>query len=81
MEILLSDLSQSKGSGNKQDDMERALDLIVNALKASGLRVQKQPLGVKMLQAAHALEDISYNDPSGLKLLFVNTIRLSLGGS
>jgi len=66
-----------QSAGNKQIDMERALDLIVSALKTSGLRVQKQPLGVKMLQAAHELGDFSYTDPDDLKLLFVNTIRLS----
>ncbi len=76
-EIKKEKVSKLKGSGNKQDDMERALDLIISALKASGLRVQKQPLAVKMLQAAHELGDFSYTDPSDLKLLFVNTIRLS----
>jgi len=76
-EIKKEESSKLKGSGNKQDDMERALDLIVSALKAAGLRVQKQPLGIKMLQAAHELGDFSYTDPSDLKLLFVNTIRLS----
>ena len=76
-EIKKENVSKSNGSGNKQQDMEYALDLIVNALKTAGLRVQKQPLGVKMLQAAHNLGDFSYNDSSDLKLLFVNTIMLS----
>ncbi|MBF0266026.1 MAG: hypothetical protein HQL46_12205 [Gammaproteobacteria bacterium] len=66
-----------KTTGNKEADMERALNLIVSALKESGLRVQKQPLAVKMLMAAHELGNFSYTDPSDLKLLFVNTIKLS----
>jgi hypothetical protein len=76
-EIKKEKVTKLQGSGNKQVDMERALDLIVSALKASGLRVQKQPLGMKMLQAAHELGDFNYTDPSDLKLLFVNTIKLS----
>ncbi len=76
-EIKKEKVSKPNGSGNKQQDMEYALDLIVNALKTAGLRVQKQPLGVKMLQAAHNLGDFSYSDTSDLKLLFVNTIMLS----
>ena len=76
-EIKKEKVSKLNGSGNKQQDMEYALDLIVNALKTAGLRVQKQPLGVKMLQAAHNLGDFSYSDTSDLKLLFVNTIMLS----
>ena len=76
-EIKKENVTKSNGSGNKQQDMEYALDLIVNALKTAGLRVQKQPLGVKMLQAAHNLSDFSYSDTSDLKLLFVNTIMLS----
>ncbi len=76
-EIKKEKVTKLQGSGNKQVDMERALDLIVSALKASGLRIQKQPLGVKMLQAAHELGDFSYTDPDDLKLLFVNTIKLS----
>lgn len=76
-EIKKEQVSKFNGSGNKQNDMEQALDLIVSALKQAGLRVQKQPLGVKMLQAAHDLGNFSYADPSDLKLLFVNTIKLS----
>jgi len=70
-------VSKPNESGNKQNDMDHALDLIMNALKTAGLRVQRQPLGVKMLQAAHDLGDYSYTDPGDLKLLFVNTIKLS----
>ncbi len=71
------DVSRIKSTGNKKNDMDNALDLILNALKTAGLRVQRQPLGIKMLQAAHELGDFNYSDSSDLKLLFVNTIKLS----
>ena len=75
--IKKENISRTKGTGNKQNDMDNALDLILNALKKAGLRVQRQPLGIKMLQAAHDLGDFNYTDSSDLKLLFVNTIKLS----
>lgn len=56
---------------------EKTLDLILSALKKSGIRVQRQPLGVKMLMAEYELKNVNYDDPKDLKLLFVSTIKLS----
>ncbi len=56
---------------------ERALDLIAEALKKSGVKLQKQPLGVKMLMAEYELKKLDYDDPEDLKLLLVNTVKIS----
>lgn len=56
---------------------ERALDFIVEALKVSGVKVQKQPLGVKMLMAEYNLKNIDYDNPKDLRLLLVDTVKLS----
>lgn len=56
---------------------EKALSLMVRALEAVGLKVKRQPLGIKMLYAEHSLKNVDYNDPNDLKLLFVNTVRIS----
>jgi hypothetical protein len=56
---------------------ERALDLIAETLKKANVKAQKQPLGVKMLMAEYELNNFNYDDPKDLRLLFVNTIRIS----
>lgn len=60
-----------------QQKKERALDLIHNSLKEVGINAQKQPLGVKMLIAEFELKNVDYDDPKDLKLLLVNTLRIS----
>lgn len=106
MEILLSDLSESKkkqhllelrrtGTTNfaikkaksktiiskqpmtLEQKRERALDLIHKALSCVGVKAQKQPLGVKMIMAEYELKNIDYDDPKDLKLLLVNTVKIS----
>lgn len=66
-----------KSHNNPEKDMERALNLIIKALNVSGLRVQRQPLAVKMLEAAHNMSGFDFCDPDDLKLLFVKTIKRS----
>tara|TARA_Y100001934_G_C12330741_1_gene764925 strand:- start:1113 stop:1670 length:558 start_codon:yes stop_codon:yes gene_type:complete len=56
---------------------EKALDLIILALKKVGLKVQKQPLAVKMYMAEYELKDVDYDDPKDLKLLLVKTVQIS----
>ena len=56
---------------------EQALDLMVAALTKAGVRVKRQPLGMKMLYAAHDLGPVDYQNRDDLKLLFVNTIKYS----
>ena len=56
---------------------ERALDLMILALNKVGVKVQKQPLAVKMLLSEYELENFDYDSPDDLKLLFVNTIKIS----
>lgn len=60
-----------------QTQREKALALIHDALSDVGVRAQKQPLGVKMLMAEFELKEMNYADPEDLKLLLVNTIKLS----
>jgi hypothetical protein len=62
---------------NLEQQRERALSLIFKSLKMVGVKVQKQPLGVKMLIAEYELKNVDYNDPSDLKLLLVNTVKIS----
>lgn len=56
---------------------ERALDLIILALKKVGVIAQKQPLAVKMFMADYELKGINYDDHNDLKLLLVKTTQLS----
>ena len=56
---------------------ERALNLFVKTLTKAGLKIQRQSLGVKMLYAEHELKSFDYDDLRDLKLLFVNTIKIS----
>jgi hypothetical protein len=56
---------------------EKALDLIILALKKVGVKTQKQPLAVKMFMAEYELKDVNYDDPKDLKLLFVKTVQIS----
>lgn len=60
-----------------QTQREKALTLIHDALSDVGVRAQKQPLGVKMLMAEFELKEMNYADPKDLKLLLVNTVKLS----
>jgi hypothetical protein len=62
---------------NTHQKKERALDFIFEALKKSGINVQKQPLGVKMLMAEYELKNVNYDDPKDLRLLLVNTVTIS----
>jgi hypothetical protein len=56
---------------------EKALDLIISALKQVGVKAQKQPLAVKMFMAEYELKDVDYDDPKDLKLLLVKTVQFS----
>jgi len=56
---------------------ERAVDLMVKALKEVGVKAQKQPLAVKMFMAAHQLNAVDYDNPKDLRLLMVNTLQMS----
>jgi hypothetical protein len=56
---------------------ERTLDLIIEALKKSGVKAQKQSLGVKMFMAEYELQNVNYDDPKDLRLLLVNTVKIS----
>lgn len=56
---------------------ERALDLMILALKKVGIKTQKQPLAVKMFMAEYELKDVDYDDPKDLKLLLVKTVQIS----
>ena len=67
----------SPNSLTEQQKKERALDLIHKSLKDVGINAQKQPLGVKMLIAEFELKNVNYDDPKDLKLLLVNTLRIS----
>ena len=58
-------------------DRERVLGWMVQALQRAGVRVQKQPLGIKMLIAAHEIGNVDYHDHGDIKLLFAKTIKLS----
>lgn len=69
-------LKSSQGL-SQEEKRERALDLIAEALKKAGLKVQKQPLGVKMLMAEFELKNVNYDDPKDLRLLLVNTVKIS----
>jgi len=51
--------------------------MIHKALGQAGIRAQIQPLAVKMLHAAHELGELDYTDPADLRLLFVNTLKIS----
>lgn len=55
----------------------RALDLIHGSLEKLGIKAQKQPLGVKMILAEFELNNVNYDDPNDLKLLLVNTVKIS----
>ena len=59
------------------DKREKALDLIVRSLQKVGVKARRQPLGVKMLYAEHELKTVDYDDIRDLKLLLVNTVRIS----
>lgn len=67
----------SQQSLSLEQKREMALDLIAESLRKSGLKVQKQPLGVKMLMAEFELKNVDYLDPKDLKLLLVNTVKIS----
>ena len=74
--------TNSKESGREssltlEQKRERALDLMISALNTAGVKVQKQPLAVKMLMAEYSLENFDYDSPADLKLLFVNTVKIS----
>jgi len=72
--------SQAKmlsSTGSKEGDMERAVDLMIKALKKAGVKAQKQKLGIKMFHAAHEMNNVDFCDPDDLKLLFVRTINIS----
>jgi hypothetical protein len=56
---------------------EKALDLMITALKKVGVKTQKQPLAVKMFMAEYELGEVDYDDPKDLKLLFVKTVQIS----
>jgi len=76
-----------KGTGSKKIESnknltleqrkERALDLIIAALKKVGVNTQKQPLAVKMFMAEFELGGVDYDDPKDLKLLLVKTVEIS----
>jgi len=68
---------KASASLTTNEKRERALDLIVEALDLSGVKAQKQPLGVKMLMAEYELKDVDYDDPKDLRLLLVETIKMS----
>jgi len=72
-----SQIKVSAKSPNLSEDRDRALDLIIKALKQAGIKVQRQPLGIKMMYAAHELGKFDYHDANDLKLLFVKTIKFS----
>lgn len=74
--------SQSKTISSEQEltleqKKERALDLMISALKDVGVKAQKQPLAVKMFMAEYELGSINYDDPKDLKLLLVRTVQIS----
>lgn len=60
-----------------EDKKERALDLIIKALKKAGVSAQKQPLAIKMFMAEYELKNIDYDDPKDLRLLLVHTVKIS----
>jgi hypothetical protein len=67
-----------KGSSlTLEQKRERALDLMIAALNTAGVKAQKQPLAVKMLMAEYSLENFNFDSPDDLKLLFVNTVKIS----
>lgn len=68
---------KSKNPLTLEQKRERALDLMVKALDSVGVKVQRQPFGVKMLMAEYELKDVDYDDPKDLRLLLVNTVKIS----
>ncbi len=76
--LLRKDKAQMpKATRSNQALLESSLDLFCETLRSCGLRIQRQPLGVKMLHAAHALPELDLNDERDVKLLFVKTCELS----
>ncbi len=68
---------QSRKELTKEQKKERALDLMLAALKECGVNAQKQPLAVKMLIAEHELKSVDYDNIDDLKLLMVSTVKIS----
>lgn len=56
---------------------EKALDLMIAALKMVGVKANKQPLAVKMFMAEYELGGVNYDDPKDLKLLLFKTVQIS----
>lgn len=77
LERLASKVIKSEESLTLEQKKERALDLMIASLKEVGVKVQKQPLAVKMLMAEYELKGVDYDDPKDLKLLIVNTVKIS----